>query len=167
MAKCPVHREKTGSLSITDMGQGKTRLHCFAGCFQVDVLRAVGLNWKDLRPDGEVGAEIKGRLGDEAKLEKLDRQWGTAWMMCCHHSGGYPEFWKGLASIIVIAEIPEAFKSKPVSLAYWRAVARRIGTERRELRDRMYPEEKRAREFQEKVRRVGWDAIWDEYWRSE
>jgi hypothetical protein len=76
MAKCPVHREKTGSLSITDMRNGKTRLHCFAGCPQADVLRAIGLTWKDLRPDGEVGAEIKGRLADEAKLERLQRRYG-------------------------------------------------------------------------------------------
>lgn len=76
MAKCPVHREKTGSLSITDMGQGKTRLHCFGGCVQADVLRAVGLNWKDLRPDGAVSTEIKGRLADEEKLERLEQRYG-------------------------------------------------------------------------------------------
>lgn len=49
MAKCPVHRERTASLSITDMGRGNTRLHCFAGCSQLDVIEAAGLQWKDLR----------------------------------------------------------------------------------------------------------------------
>lgn len=77
MGKCPAHHEKTGSLSITDMGYGKTRLHCFGGCDQRDVLRAVGLTWTDLRPDGDVGAEIKGRLADEQKLEKLQRQYSV------------------------------------------------------------------------------------------
>jgi hypothetical protein len=48
MAKCPVHRERTGSLSITAMGDGKTRLHCFGGCDQKAVLDALGLSWSDL-----------------------------------------------------------------------------------------------------------------------
>ena len=50
-AKCPAHRERTGSLSITDMGGGRTRLHCFAGCAQKDVLEALGLTWRDLTED--------------------------------------------------------------------------------------------------------------------
>lgn len=140
MCKCPAHHEKTGSLSITDMGQGKTRLHCFAGCYQADVLRAVGLTWKDLRPDGDVGAEIKGRLADEGNLERLDRDFGLAlWLLAIDHE----------------------------KKRYWRAAAKRIGTERRELRDQMYPEEKRARDFQERVRKVGWDGIWGEFMESE
>lgn len=77
MAKCPAHHEKTGSLSITDMGQGKTRLHCFGGCDQADVLRAAGLEWKDLRP-GDVPSEMRNRLSGEEKLEKL--QWQHALM---------------------------------------------------------------------------------------
>ncbi len=48
MGKCPAHMERTGSLSIVDMGAGRTRLHCFAGCPQQNVLDALGLSWKDL-----------------------------------------------------------------------------------------------------------------------
>lgn len=76
MAKCVAHPDKTASLSISDMGQGKTRLHCFSGCCQADVLRAAGLTWKDLRP-GDVTPELKGRLGDERKLERLQQRYGV------------------------------------------------------------------------------------------
>lgn len=139
MAKCPAHHEKTGSLSITDMGHGKTRLHCFGSCDQRDVLRAVGLTWKDLRPDGDIAPEIKGRLANENRLERLDRDFGLAlWLLAI-----------------------DTDKHR-----YWRAAAKRIGTERRELRDQMYPEKKLAREFQERVKRVGWDEIWNEFWRQ-
>src|SRR5882672_11701867 len=69
MAKCPAHREKTGSLSITDMGQGNTRLNCFGGCNQADVIKAAGLTWRDLKPGGVMTPEIRGRLADERKLE--------------------------------------------------------------------------------------------------
>jgi hypothetical protein len=48
MAKCVAHPDKTASLSITDMGNGRTRLHCFSGCPQKAVLEAMGLDWRDL-----------------------------------------------------------------------------------------------------------------------
>jgi len=42
IAKCPAHDDKEPSLSITTKGD-KVLLHCFAGCSQEDVLKAVGL----------------------------------------------------------------------------------------------------------------------------
>lgn len=52
MARCPVHgRDRSPSLSISEMGGGKTRLHCFAGCTQKSVLGALGLTWRDLTAD--------------------------------------------------------------------------------------------------------------------
>lgn len=58
MARCPAHGEKTGSLSITDMGGGNVRLHCFAGCPQKAVLGAIGLTWRDLKPEGKIDPVI-------------------------------------------------------------------------------------------------------------
>jgi len=76
MAKCPAHRERTGSLSITDMGAGNTRLHCFSGCSQADVLEAAGLKWKDLKLGGTLEPEILGKFADERKLQHLERKYG-------------------------------------------------------------------------------------------
>lgn len=56
-AKCPAHQERTGSLSITDMGNGRTRLHCFGGCTQKSVLEALGLGWADLTQDKPLDRE--------------------------------------------------------------------------------------------------------------
>ena len=51
MCRCVAHPDKTASLSITDMGNGRTRLHCFSGCSQKAVLEAMGLQWADLTTD--------------------------------------------------------------------------------------------------------------------
>lgn len=45
-ACCPAHEDRSPSLSITDTGDGKVLVHCFAGCSQEDViesLRGLGL----------------------------------------------------------------------------------------------------------------------------
>lgn len=54
--------------------------------------------------------------------------------------------------------------------AYWAAAERRIRGELGQLRCELEPEqiirEWQERQFQERVRRVGWDAIWQEFWRQ-
>lgn len=48
-AKCPVHQgTHKDSLSISEVEDGRVLLHCFGGCETVDVLCALGLEWKDL-----------------------------------------------------------------------------------------------------------------------
>lgn len=48
MACCPAHQDKTASLSIKDLPDGRVLLHCFAGCDPDSVLAAVGLTFSDL-----------------------------------------------------------------------------------------------------------------------
>lgn len=47
-ACCPAHDDKSPSLSIKLLPDGKILLHCFAGCSYVDVTEALGLKPKDL-----------------------------------------------------------------------------------------------------------------------
>jgi hypothetical protein len=54
-AKCPAHPDRTPSLSVKDLGDGRILLHCFGGCGTDDVLAALGLTMSDLFPE---------RLGD-------------------------------------------------------------------------------------------------------
>jgi hypothetical protein len=51
MACCPAHEDKSPSLSIRELQDGRTLVHCFAGCAPDDILAAVSLSWKDLRSD--------------------------------------------------------------------------------------------------------------------
>lgn len=75
MAKCPAHRERTGSLSITDMGAGHVRLHCFAGCSQKAVLDALGLVWRDLRPEGRVNPHLCAPDPLEGQRKRAQIRW--------------------------------------------------------------------------------------------
>ena len=50
VARCPAHVDRGPSLSVRDAGDGRTLVHCFAGCDVADVLAAVGATWDDLFP---------------------------------------------------------------------------------------------------------------------
>lgn len=53
MARCPAHDDRGPSLSIKDVGDGRTLIHCFAGCGAVDVLDAIGMDMTDLYPPSD------------------------------------------------------------------------------------------------------------------
>ncbi len=55
MAKCPSHVDKTPSLKLTELHDGRILLHCFAGCVPQDILMAIGLTMSDLFPDSGLG----------------------------------------------------------------------------------------------------------------
>jgi DNA primase len=48
MAKCPGHRDKNPSLSIAEGRQGRVLVTCFASCSVTSILRAMGLQLRDL-----------------------------------------------------------------------------------------------------------------------
>jgi hypothetical protein len=54
-AKCPAHADRSPSLSVRSLGDGRILLHCFAGCGADAVLGALGL---------EMGALFPKPLGD-------------------------------------------------------------------------------------------------------
>jgi hypothetical protein len=48
IARCPAHPDRSPSLSIRELDDGRVLLHCFAGCEVADVLGAMGLSLADL-----------------------------------------------------------------------------------------------------------------------
>jgi hypothetical protein len=48
MAKCPAHKDDSPSLSIRDGKNGRVLVHCFAGCTVPAILRASGLQLRDI-----------------------------------------------------------------------------------------------------------------------
>jgi CHC2 zinc finger len=48
IAKCPAHEDRSPSLSVREMEDGRVLLHCFAGCPNGDVLASLGLRMADL-----------------------------------------------------------------------------------------------------------------------
>jgi hypothetical protein len=51
MARCPSHPDKTPSLSLRELNDGRLLVHCFAGCHVGEVLAAIGLSVTDLFPE--------------------------------------------------------------------------------------------------------------------
>lgn len=55
MAQCPCHADKTASLAIKDMNDGRILINCFAGCDTYSILQSVGLDLQDVLPESNVG----------------------------------------------------------------------------------------------------------------
>jgi hypothetical protein len=52
IAKCPSHKDRSPSLSIREIDDGRVLLKCFAGCGAIDILDSVTLGWAALFPEG-------------------------------------------------------------------------------------------------------------------
>jgi hypothetical protein len=51
VARCPSHKDKTPSLSIAELPDGRILVHDFGGCGVGDVLDSLGLSLSDLYPE--------------------------------------------------------------------------------------------------------------------
>lgn len=54
LAKCPSHEDRTASLSIRELDDGRVLVHCFAGCDVHEVVSSIGLKIDDLFPPREI-----------------------------------------------------------------------------------------------------------------
>jgi len=50
IACCPAHEDRSPSLSVRELDDGRILLHCFAECEVTEVLGALGLAFEDLYP---------------------------------------------------------------------------------------------------------------------
>lgn len=51
MARCPAHADRSPSLCVKGLGDGRILLHCFAGCDTGQILSKLGLTLSDLFPE--------------------------------------------------------------------------------------------------------------------
>lgn len=51
LACCPAHRDRTPSLTVRALDDGRILVHCFAGCGAADVMASIGLETADLFPE--------------------------------------------------------------------------------------------------------------------
>ena len=71
IAKCCAHDDKSPSLALTELSDGRILIKCFAGCETQTILANIGLTMEDLFPNGRLG-EFKGfqRIEDELKQKR-------------------------------------------------------------------------------------------------
>lgn len=74
LARCPAHNDKSPSLGVRETDDGKTLIHCFAGCESLEVLASVGLQFSDLFIDGlpKASGPAKRRFPAHLVLQALD-----------------------------------------------------------------------------------------------
>jgi hypothetical protein len=51
IACCPSHNDRSPSLSVRELDDGRVLIHCHAGCSPEEVVTSVGLQMSDLMPD--------------------------------------------------------------------------------------------------------------------
>lgn len=68
MARCPAHKDRTPSLSITVGSAGQILLHCFAGCSVNEIIGALGIQEADLFPESGKKAKRDGGVKVTAPL---------------------------------------------------------------------------------------------------
>lgn len=51
IARCPSHQDRTPSLTVKELGDGRILIHCFGGCGTDSVLGVLGLAMTDLFPE--------------------------------------------------------------------------------------------------------------------
>jgi DNA primase len=54
IACCPAHDDKSPSLTIRELDDGRILLHCFGGCDVESVLSSIGMTFDDLFPRLEI-----------------------------------------------------------------------------------------------------------------
>jgi hypothetical protein len=61
MARCCAHEDKSASLSVRELDDGRVLVHCFAGCSVHEIIGAAGLEMADLFPPRDDSAHfVKG-----------------------------------------------------------------------------------------------------------
>ena len=85
VAKCPAHKDKSPSLSVSAKDDGAVLIHCHSGCHPDDVIAALGLSWRDILPERDKAAyEAALAAGHRHRQRTLAdvtlKEW-SAWVM--------------------------------------------------------------------------------------
>jgi hypothetical protein len=145
-AKCPVHVDKTASLSIRDMGK-RIAIKCFGcGANGTQVMKALGMTAADLFSDARImSPEIKARMDLENRLESMEKR-----AIECAAQGYFLDTGRR---------------------NYWLASERRLMTEIQAIKDKLEPDSTVYRERKAKldkfVAKYGWDVLWSKFLEDE
>jgi hypothetical protein len=59
IARCPAHDDRSPSLSVRELDDGRVLVHDFAGCAVEEILASVGLTFDALYPERAVGDHVQ------------------------------------------------------------------------------------------------------------
>ncbi|HIB83931.1 MAG TPA: DNA primase [Chromatiaceae bacterium] len=73
IARCPAHEDRSPSLAVKQVDDGRILVHCFAGCSAHDVVESMGLTINDLFSE---------HLGHHFKPTRNQISHREAWLIC-------------------------------------------------------------------------------------
>ena len=94
MCRCPgpmhSNADRNPSLSVKITPDGTTLLHCFSGCTPLEVCHAVGLELKDLYPDGGQASagKMRQRINPRDVLNSIEHEVLVVWVAAQRTLGG-------------------------------------------------------------------------------
>ncbi|MCB1611079.1 MAG: hypothetical protein KDI60_04850 [Xanthomonadales bacterium] len=74
-ARCPAHRDRSPSLSVTYGTDGRILIYCHAGCSVTDVVHALGMSMRDLFPQDVSTSALKHPRQGASRPPTLNWQW--------------------------------------------------------------------------------------------
>ncbi len=74
ISRCPAHNDKTPSLSVNVIPDGRILIHCHTGCAPGDVMNSVGLSLSNLFPDGAINSHLYGATPWLRKQQKTAKK---------------------------------------------------------------------------------------------
>lgn len=78
MARCPAHGDRSPSLCVKGLPDGRILLHCFAGCDTAQILAKLGLTLADLFPERLAGGpRVRPAFSAIEALRALARESGV------------------------------------------------------------------------------------------
>lgn len=72
-ARCPACFDKSPSLGIKEVEDGKILLHCFAGCGPSDIMDAIGMSLSDLMPKTDGRKDWRKDLNVKKSIIEIER----------------------------------------------------------------------------------------------
>lgn len=94
-ARCPAHEDKSPSLSVKELPDGRVLMHCFGGCAVADVLDSIQLSMlalfpKRAEPGGGTSAMHRRRLLPAGQaLEQITAESRVVWVAAHNLAAGH------------------------------------------------------------------------------
>lgn len=91
LACCPAHNDKTPSMTVRELDDGRVLIHCFSGCEPLSIMDSLGLEMTDLFPERLGQFEpVRQPFNAMDVLRALRRESGVLAIAVAHVAEGKP-----------------------------------------------------------------------------
>jgi hypothetical protein len=127
-ARCPAHEDNSPSLSLGYGTKHPVILTCFAGCAPEDILKAIGLEWKDLSAPRDENQKHQGRSSIIATYDYTDENGTMIYQVCRLEPKSFRQrrpapngdwIWSLKGTRTVVYQLPKVLKAVEAGELVW------------------------------------------------